>query len=120
MDFHDIDIVYEDNHLLVVVKPAGVPSQADEEGDDDMVTLLKRYREENEGKKGEAYIGLVHRLDRPTGGVMVFAKTSKAAARSTSTSCSTPPTSLAYPLSQDLPNARPWAMSLYSSGHRAR
>ncbi len=81
MDFHDIDIVYEDNHLLVVVKPAGVPSQADEEGDDDMVTLLKRYREENEGKKGEAYIGLVHRLDRPTGGVMVFAKTSKAAAR---------------------------------------
>ena len=79
--YKDIPIVFEDNHILVVVKPFGVPCQADESGDPDMVSLLKQYRVEHENKPGEAYIGLVHRLDRPTGGVMVFAKTSKAASR---------------------------------------
>ena len=74
-------ILFEDNHLLVAVKPHNVPSQADSSGDPDMLTLLKDYLVKKYDKKGEAYLGLVHRLDRPTGGVMVFAKTSKAAAR---------------------------------------
>ena len=83
MTYEDINIVYEDNHLLAAVKPAGVPAQADESGDTDMLTLLKEYLKVKYAKPGEAYLGLVHRLDRPTGGVMVFAKTSKAAARLT-------------------------------------
>ena len=84
MDYKDIPIIYdiyEDNHLLVVVKPMGVPVQADESGDPDMLTLLKRYLVDTYDKPGDAFLGLVHRLDRPTGGVMVFAKTSKAASR---------------------------------------
>lgn len=79
--YDQLNIVYEDNHLLVVVKPQNVPSQADASGDSDMLTLLKTYIAEKYQKKGNVYLGLVHRLDRPTGGVMVFAKTSKAAER---------------------------------------
>ncbi|MBQ9276405.1 MAG: RluA family pseudouridine synthase [Clostridia bacterium] len=79
--YKDLNIVFEDNHLLVVVKPVDVPCQADESGDPDMLTLLKQYLVEKYNKPGDAYLGLVHRLDRPTGGVMVFAKTSKAASR---------------------------------------
>lgn len=81
MTYKDLKIIFEDNHLLVVVKPENVPVQADESGDADMLTLLKQYLVEAYSKPGDAYLGLVHRLDRPTGGVMVFAKTSKAAAR---------------------------------------
>ena len=81
MDHKDLKILFEDNHLLVVVKPYGVPVQADGSGDPDMLTILKGYLVEKYSKPGEAYLGLVHRLDRPTGGVMVFAKTSKAASR---------------------------------------
>ncbi len=81
MDYKDIKILFEDNHLLVVLKPPYVPVQADESGDDDMLTLLKRYLVEKYDKPGDAFLGLVHRLDRPTGGVMVFAKTSKCASR---------------------------------------
>ncbi len=81
MDYKDIPIIFEDNHILVVVKPNGVPVQADESGDLDMLTMLKRYLVESNNKPRDAYLGLVHRLDRPTGGVMVFAKTSKAASR---------------------------------------
>ena len=81
MTYKDLTILYEDNHLLVAVKLYGVPVQADESGDPDMLTMLKQYLVEKYSKPGEAYLGLVHRLDRPTGGVMVFAKTSKAAAR---------------------------------------
>ncbi len=81
MDYKDLKIVFEDNHLLVVVKPIGVPVQADETGAEDMLNMLKQYLVEKYNKPGEAYLGLVHRLDRQTGGVMVFAKTSKAAAR---------------------------------------
>ncbi|MBQ7227244.1 MAG: RluA family pseudouridine synthase [Clostridia bacterium] len=81
MDFKDITILYEDNHLLVVIKPQGVPSQSDKSGDEDMLSLLKAYIKDKYAKPGNVYLGLVHRLDRPTGGVMVFAKTSKAAAR---------------------------------------
>ena len=81
MDYKDISVVYEDNHILVAVKPQNVPVQADSSGDDDMLSMLKKYLQEKYDKPGEAYLGLVQRLDRPTGGVMVFAKTSKAAAR---------------------------------------
>ena len=74
-------ILYEDNHLLVVEKPANMPVQADISGDEDLLSSLKAYIKQKYHKPGEAYIGLVHRLDRPVGGVMVFARTSKAAAR---------------------------------------
>ncbi len=79
--YKDIKIIYEDNHLLVVVKPAGIPSQADKTGDVDMLTLLKEYIKEKYNKPGDVYLGLVHRLDRMTSGIMVFARTSKAASR---------------------------------------
>lgn len=76
-----LNIIYEDNHLLVVEKTANIPVQEDSSKDIDMLTLLKAYRKINENKPGEAFIGLVHRLDRPVSGIMVFAKTSKAASR---------------------------------------
>ena len=76
-----LNIIYEDNHLLVVEKPSNIPVQEDSSKDIDMLTLLKNYRKINENKPGEAFIGLVHRLDRPVSGIMVFAKTSKAASR---------------------------------------
>lgn len=76
-----MEILYEDNHIIVVSKPQGVPSQPDESGDKDMLTQVKEYIKEKYNKPGNVYVGLVHRLDRPTGGVMVFAKTSKAASR---------------------------------------
>lgn len=74
-------ILFEDNHLLVAVKPQNVPTQGDSSGDSDFLNQLKQYLVKKYNKPGEAFLGLVHRLDRPTGGVMVFAKTSKAAAR---------------------------------------
>ena len=77
----DLKIIFEDNHIIVVEKPVNIPSQGDKTGDEDMLTIIKKYLIEKYNKKGEAYLGLVHRLDRPTGGVMVFAKTSKAASR---------------------------------------
>lgn len=80
-DYKDLNIIYEDNHVIVVVKPQGIPSQQDKSGDVDMLTLIKRYLIDKYNKPGNAYVGLVHRLDRPTGGVMIFAKTSKAAER---------------------------------------
>lgn len=76
-----ITVLYEDNHLLVALKPQNVPTQEDSSGDPDMLSMLKDYLVKKYNKPGAAYLGLVHRLDRPTGGVMVFAKTSKAAAR---------------------------------------
>ena len=79
----NIRVLYEDNHLLVVEKPANVPVQADASGDEDLLTACKGYIKEKYQKPGEVYLGLVHRLDRPVGGVMVFARTSKAAARLT-------------------------------------
>ncbi len=77
------DIVYEDNHLLVVIKPHNIAVQEDESKDDDMLNLLKNYIKVRDNKPGNVFLGLVHRLDRPTGGVMVFAKTSKCASRLT-------------------------------------
>ncbi len=74
-------VLYEDNHLIVVEKPCGVPTQADRSGDDDLLTLVKGYLKEKYHKPGAVYLGLVHRLDRPVGGIVVFARTSKAASR---------------------------------------
>ena len=76
-----IKILYEDNHLLVAVKPKGILSQADGSKKEDMLTILKVYLKEKYQKPGNVYLGLVHRLDINTSGVIVFAKTSKAAAR---------------------------------------
>ncbi len=76
-----IPVLFEDNHLLVVEKPPNVLSQGDQTGDKDMLTLLKSDIKERYNKPGNVYLGLVHRLDRPVGGVMIFAKTSKAASR---------------------------------------
>lgn len=77
----NINILYEDNHVLVVEKPINVPTQEDNSKDKDLLTILKEYIKEKYNKPGNVYLGLVHRLDRPVGGVMVFAKTSKAASR---------------------------------------
>lgn len=76
-----VDIYYEDNHVLVVEKPAGLLSQGDVTGDPDLLNLLKTYLKVKYHKPGEAFLGLVHRLDRPVSGLMVFAKTSKGASR---------------------------------------
>lgn len=76
-----IKILYEDNHIIVVEKLVNIPSQGDKTGDIDMLTIIKQYIKEKYNKPGNVYLGLVHRLDRPVGGVMVFAKTSKAAGR---------------------------------------
>jgi 23S rRNA pseudouridine1911/1915/1917 synthase len=78
-----VKVLYLDNHLLAVEKPPNMPAQADESGDMDLLSACKRYVAEKFQKPGEAYLGLVHRLDRPAGGAMVFARTSKAAARLT-------------------------------------
>ena len=74
-------VIYEDNQIIVVEKEPNIPSQSDKTGDLDMLTMVKNYIKEKYNKPGEVYIGLVHRLDRPVGGVMVFARTSKAASR---------------------------------------
>lgn len=76
-----LKVIYEDNHIIIVEKVPNIPSQADKTGDIDMLTLVKKYLKEKYNKPGNVYLGLVHRLDRPVGGIMVFAKTSKAAAR---------------------------------------
>ena len=77
----NINVIYEDNHLLVVEKTVNMPVCEDESGDKDLLNVLKEYIKNKYDKPGNVYLGLVHRLDRPVGGVMVFAKTSKAAAR---------------------------------------
>ena len=76
-----LNVIYEDNHIIVVEKPPNIPSQGDKTEDVDMLTIIKEYIKEKYNKPGNVYLGLVHRLDRPVGGIMVFAKTSKAAAR---------------------------------------
>ncbi|MEG1662584.1 MAG: RNA pseudouridine synthase, partial [Clostridia bacterium] len=63
MTYKDLRIVFEDNHILVVVKPENVPVQADESGDIDLLSMLKQYLVETYNKPGEAYLGLAHRLD---------------------------------------------------------
>lgn len=81
MEIKNLNILYEDNHIIVVIKPAGIPVQEDKSGDLDMLSIIKAYLKEKYNKPGNVYLGLVHRLDRMVSGVMVFAKTSKAASR---------------------------------------
>lgn len=77
----ELVILHEDNHIIVVLKPQNIPSCEDESKDLDMLNMIKEYIRVTYNKQGNVYLGLVHRLDRPTGGVMVFAKSSKAASR---------------------------------------
>ena len=79
----ELIILYEDNHIIVALKPQYMPCCEDESKDKDLLTALKEYIKVKYDKQGNVYLGLVHRLDRPTGGVMVFAKSSKSAARLT-------------------------------------
>ncbi|HEY8464682.1 MAG TPA: RluA family pseudouridine synthase [Bacillota bacterium] len=81
MTVQPVTVLYEDNHLLVVVKPINLPVQSDRSGSADLLNLLRADLKKRYQKPGNVFVGLVHRLDRPVGGVMVFAKTSKAAAR---------------------------------------
>ncbi|CAD2073775.1 RluA family pseudouridine synthase [Phocicoccus pinnipedialis] len=76
-----LNILYEDNHTIVVEKPVNIPVQEDSSQDKDLLNLVKEYIKNKYNKPGNVYLGLVHRLDRPTGGLVVFAKTSKAASR---------------------------------------
>ena len=78
-----LNILYEDNHVIVVVKPANILSQGDSTGDISILDMVKQYIKIKYHKPGNVYVGLVHRLDRPVGGIMVFAKSSKAASRLT-------------------------------------
>lgn len=81
MDSYSIPVLYEDNHIIVILKLPGILSQADDTNEPDLVNLLKADLKQRYNKPGNVFAGLVHRLDRPVGGVMVFAKTSKAASR---------------------------------------
>ena len=78
-----LEVLYEDNHIIVVVKPYNVLSQGDSTGDTSIMDMVKEYIKVKYHKPGNVYLGLVHRLDRPVGGIMVFARSSKAAARLT-------------------------------------
>lgn len=80
-ELQKINIIYEDNHIIVAVKPANMPVCLDSSKDKDLLSILKEYIKEKYHKPGNVYLGLVHRLDRPVSGIMVFAKTSKAAER---------------------------------------
>ena len=77
----NLKVIFEDNHIIVVEKPVNIPSQGDKTGDVDMLTIIKEYLKEKYNKPANVYLGLLHRLHRPVRGVMVFANTSKAAAR---------------------------------------
>lgn len=77
----NIEILYEDKHIIVAYKPAGILAQADSTNDPDILSILKEHIKKEENKPGDVYLGLVHRLDRMTSGLMVFAKRSKAATR---------------------------------------
>lgn len=76
-----LNVVYEDNQILVVIKPQNIPTQEDSSKDKDLLTMCKEYIKEKYNKPGEVYLGMVQRLDRPTGGLIVFARTSKSAKR---------------------------------------
>lgn len=77
----NIPILYEDNHLLIVEKPVNIPVQEDNSKDADLLTILKQDLKVRYQKPGNVFLALVHRLDRPVGGAIVFGKTSKAASR---------------------------------------
>lgn len=81
MNKDDLIVLHEDNHIIVVFKPQNIPCCEDSSKDKDLLTVIKEHVKEKENKPGNVYVGLVHRLDRVTGGVMVYAKSSKAASR---------------------------------------
>ena len=81
MSTPDFEILYEDNHIMGVVKPCGVLSQGNGKENMDMLTMIASYIKIRDQKPGNVFVGLVHRLDRNVGGTMVFAKTSKGASR---------------------------------------
>lgn len=81
MNPDDMEILYEDNHLLAVMKPAGILSMGDETGDLTMVDHVREYLKVKYDKPGNVFVGVVHRLDRPVSGILLFARTSKAAGR---------------------------------------
>ena len=76
-----LDVLFEDNHLLAINKASGILVQGDETGDKPLVEICKEYIKSKYGKPGEVFLGVVHRLDRPVSGVVVFARTSKALTR---------------------------------------
>ncbi|MDD4624072.1 MAG: RNA pseudouridine synthase [Bacilli bacterium] len=78
---NNLNILYEDNHIIVIIKDPNVLVQSDDTKDIDLITIIKSYLKDKYNKPGNVYLGLIHRLDRPVGGVMIFAKTSKAASR---------------------------------------
>lgn len=80
-NMEELTVLYEDNQIVVVIKPQNVPTMPDESKNKDLLSMVKDYIKEKYNKPGEAFIGLVHRLDRPTGGIMVFARNSKSAKR---------------------------------------
>lgn len=81
--FHESQIVYEDNHLLVINKKCGQLVQGDKTGDDSLLELIKNFIKIRDHKPGNVFLGLVHRIDRPTSGLVIYAKTSKALSRLT-------------------------------------
>ncbi|MEI7741999.1 MAG: RluA family pseudouridine synthase [bacterium] len=76
-----MEILYEDNHCIAVNKPHGLPTQEDESKDESLMDQVKEFIKERDQKPGNVFLGMVHRLDRPVGGVVLFAKTSKGASR---------------------------------------
>lgn len=80
---NSLNVLYEDNHIIVVEKPCNILSQGDSTGDSSLMDMVKEYIKVKYHKPGNVFLGLVHRLDRPVGGIMVFARSSKAASRLT-------------------------------------
>jgi 23S rRNA pseudouridine1911/1915/1917 synthase len=76
-----VEVIYEDNHIIAVVKPAGVLTQGDRTGDKNLMDMVKSYLKEKYKKPGNVFLGLVHRLDKPVQGIVLFGKTSKGASR---------------------------------------
>ena len=81
VEFNKKNILFEDNHLIIVNKPSGLLVQGDKTGDTTLAEQIKTYLKKKYKKPGKVYLGIVHRLDRPTSGVIIFAKTSKSLIR---------------------------------------
>ena len=81
MNYQNLDILFEDNHLIIVNKRCGVLVQGDKTGDTPLIELVKKYIKDKYSKKGNVFLGLVNRIDRPVSGIVIFAKTSKALSR---------------------------------------
>ena len=81
MNYQNLDILFEDNHLIIVNKRCGVLVQGDKTGDTPLIELVKKYIKDKYSKTGNVFLGLVNRIDRPVSGIVIFAKTSKALSR---------------------------------------